>query len=53
MDKKTLPKVMYWTKGDCTVEILRAGNFPDTVMVELPNHVITQIAVDELEIPAG
>jgi hypothetical protein len=53
MEKITLPKWMWWKKGECVVEILRRGNYPDTVMVRLPNDVETQVYQNELETNHG
>ncbi len=32
-----LEKWMWWTKGECVVEVLRTGHFPTTAMVVMPN----------------
>jgi len=44
-----LYKWMWWTKGECVVEILRTGHFPTTAMVVLPNDTQTEIDINELE----
>lgn len=44
----TLPQWMWWTKGECVVEILSAGHFPTTAMVKLPNDSITEVDIEEL-----
>ena len=46
-----LYKWMWWTKGECVVEVLRTGHFPTTVMVRLPNNKDTEVEIHELEIP--
>lgn len=49
MDKvKVLPKWMWWSVGECVVEILRVGHFPNTVMVRLPNDAESEIEIEEL-----
>lgn len=53
MEQVTLPKWMWWKDGKCVVEILRRGNYPDTVMVRLPNDAETQVYQNELETPNG
>ena len=32
-----LQKWMWWTKGECVVEVLKTGHFPTTAMVKMPN----------------
>ena len=44
-----LQKWMWWTKGECVVEVLCTGHFPTTAMVMLPNDKETEIDIDELE----
>lgn len=44
-----LPRWAWWTKGECVVEVLRTGHFPNTAMVKLPNDKETEIEVAELE----
>jgi hypothetical protein len=46
-----LYKWMWWTKGECVVEVLRTGHFPTTAMVVLPNDKQTEIDINELEMP--
>lgn len=44
-----LYKWMWWTKGECVVEVLGTGHFPTTAMVKLPNDKETEIEINELE----
>ena len=44
-----LYKWMWWTKGECVVEVLRTGHYPNTAMVRLPNDKETEIEIHELE----
>ena len=44
-----LQKWMWWTKGECVVEVIKTGHFPTTAMVMLPNDKETEIDIDELE----
>jgi hypothetical protein len=44
-----LQKWMWWTKGECVVEVLKTGHFPTTAMVRLPNDKETEIEIAELE----
>lgn len=44
-----LQKWMWWTKGECVVEVLGTGHFPTTAMVRLPNDAETEIDINELE----
>ena len=46
-----LYKWMWWTKGECVVEVLRTGHFPTTAMVRLPDNKETEIDIDELMMP--
>lgn len=41
---------MWWTKGECVVEVISTGHFPTTAMVKLPNDKLTEIDIVELEI---
>lgn len=47
-DKMTLPKWMWWNKGECVVEILTRGHFPTTAMVKMPTGKEIEIDIDEL-----
>lgn len=42
------PQYMWWAKGECTVELLKSGHFPTTVMVKLPNDLVMEVDFDEL-----
>lgn len=46
-----LYKWMWWTKGECVVEVLRTGHFPTTAMVMLPNDKQIEIDINQLEMP--
>jgi len=48
-NRVNLYKWMWWAKGECVVEVLRTGHFPNTAMVRLPNDKETEIEVHELE----
>jgi hypothetical protein len=48
-----LPKWVWWTKGECVVEILSIGHFPTTVMAKLPSDKETEIDMDELDLTKG
>jgi hypothetical protein len=49
-DKKLwLHKWMWWNKGECVVEVLKTGHYPNTAMVRLPNNKETEIEIAELE----
>lgn len=50
---RLMPKWMWWKNGKCTVEILRTGHYPNTVIVELPLGTQTEIEIAELETPDG
>lgn len=41
---------MWWSKGECVVEVISVGHFPTTAMVKLPNGKLTEIDIVELEI---
>ena len=47
--KRTMPKWVWWVKGECVVEVLGAGHYPTTIMVKLPNDKTTEIDCDEVE----
>ena len=49
-EKMTLPKLLWWNKGECVVEILSRGHFPTTAMVKLPSDKKIEIDIDELRI---
>lgn len=42
------PQYMWWTKGECVVEIIKRGHYPTTVIAKLPNDKTTEIELDEL-----
>jgi hypothetical protein len=44
-----LQQWMWWVKGECVVEILKTGHYPNTVIVKLPNDKQTEIEICELE----
>lgn len=44
-----LHKWMWWTKGECVVEVIKTGHFPTTAIVILPNDKETEVDIDELE----
>lgn len=43
-----LYRFMWWRKGECVVEVLKRGHYPDTVMVKLPNDVVTEVMQNDL-----
>jgi hypothetical protein len=43
------PRWLWWTKGECVVEVLRRGHYPTTAMVRLPNDKETEVELEELE----
>lgn len=45
----TLPQWVWWVKGECVVEVLSTGHFPTTAIVKLPNDLITEVDIGELE----
>ena len=49
METVTLPQWMWWTKGECIVRIVKRGTYPDTVVVQLPNDVQTQVYLNDLQ----
>lgn len=46
-----LHKWMWWSKGECVVEVLKTGHFPTTAIVRLPNDKETEVDTEELEMP--
>lgn len=48
-----LQKWMWWSKGECVVEVLTTGHFPTTAMVRLPNDKETEVDVEELSNAEG
>lgn len=46
--KVKLQKWMWWSKGECVVEVLGSGHFPTTAMVKLPNDKETEVDIEEL-----
>lgn len=45
----TLPRWVWWTKGECVVEIIKTGHFPTSVMAKMPDDSIIEIEINELE----
>jgi hypothetical protein len=35
--KRTMPKWVWWKKGECVVEVLKTGHFPTTIIGKLPS----------------
>ena len=48
-NRVNLYKWMWWNKGECVVEVLKTGHYPNTAMVRLPNDKETEIEIHELE----
>jgi hypothetical protein len=46
----TIPKWVWWTKGECVVEVLKRGHYPTTIMAKLPSDLVTEIELVELEL---
>ena len=46
-----LYKWMWWTKGECVVEVLRTGHFPTSAMVKMPDDRTIEVDINELELP--
>ena len=50
-DKKIfLHKWMWWSRGECVVEVLKTGHFPTSAIVKLPDDKIIEVDIDELEL---
>lgn len=47
--KRTMPRVVWWKKGDCQIEVVKTGHYPTTIIGKLPNGKETEIDIDELE----
>jgi hypothetical protein len=41
-------KWVWWTMGECVVEVLSRGHYPTTVMVKLPSDLVTEVELGEL-----
>lgn len=50
MERPTLPKWVWWNKGECVVEVVSTGHFPTTIIAKLPNDKETEIDVHELRL---
>lgn len=48
-----LNKWQWWKAGECVVEVIKAGHFPTSVTVRLPNDKFTEIDITELENYSG
>ena len=44
-----LNRWMWWTKGECVVEVKSTGHFPTTAMVVLPDNRLIEVDINELE----
>lgn len=44
-----MPQWIWWTKGECVVEILSIGHFPTTVLAKTPDDRTIEIDMVELE----
>lgn len=45
----TLPKYMWWLKGECVIEVLKRGHYPDTVIVRMPDDEETEVCITDLK----
>jgi hypothetical protein len=48
--KRTMPQWVWWKKGECVVEVIKAGHYPTSIIGKLPNDKETEIDIDELEL---
>lgn len=44
----TLYQWMWWKKGECVVEVIKTGHFPNTAIVKLPTGKQTEVEIEEL-----
>lgn len=49
MNKQFINKWLWWRKGECVVEVIRTGHFPNTVMVKLPDDRVVEAELSEME----
>lgn len=47
---RTMPRWVWWKRGGCTIEVLRTGHFPTTIIGKLPDDNETEIEIEELEL---
>jgi hypothetical protein len=47
-NKIFLDKWMWWTAGECVVEVKSIGHFPTTAMVIMPNDKEIEVDINEL-----
>lgn len=47
----TLYEWMWWSKGECVVQVQKTGHFPTSAMVKLPDDRIIEVDVVELTKP--
>jgi hypothetical protein len=48
--KRTMPKWVWWKKGECVVEVLKTGHFPTTIIGKLPSGNEFFLDIDELDL---
>ena len=48
-DRSKVKRWAWWAKGECVVEILCTGHFPDTVMAKLPDDRKIEVDLNELQ----
>lgn len=44
----TLPRWVWWTKGECVVEVLKTGHYPTSAMVKMPDDKVIEVDLKEL-----
>jgi hypothetical protein len=47
--KLKIRKWAWWSKGECVVEILSTGHYPNTAMVLTPLDLKIEVEIDELQ----
>ena len=49
-NKRTMPRWVWWKKGECVVEVIKTGHFTTSIIGKLPNGKESEIDIDELDI---
>lgn len=48
--KRTMPRWVWWKKGECVVEVIKTGHFPTSIIGKLPSGKESEIDIDELDL---
>lgn len=45
----SVPRWVWWKKGECVIEVIKRGHYPATIMGKLPDDSIVEIELSDIE----